>query len=279
MSWRTFLPLSRAAFSVPPVLASAAAAFAFSRRPVFTQEHIERLPTDNKDNTHPKKTVALLGATGGCGRHVLLQALARGHQVTALARDPSKLPSSPASPHNLRIVQGDALNPVSVQQTIESADVVISCIGARSRDDTIMTEVATTLNKVMDKNNQKLVMMTSLGCGGTSPVVNFFMRFIVGFGAMEDMDQADTMVRENFSKYVVVRPPRIDGAPLPALSGDGEEQIADREDRDKKYFATTEYPRFCPIACGIRRDAVAEFLVDCIEAEDWDGTAVQIYGA
>jgi putative NADH-flavin reductase len=35
--------------------------------------------------------LALLGATGGVGREVLSQALAAGHLVTAVVRNPSKL--------------------------------------------------------------------------------------------------------------------------------------------------------------------------------------------
>jgi putative NADH-flavin reductase len=37
--------------------------------------------------------LALLGATGGVGREVLSQALAAGHAVTAVVRNPSRLPA------------------------------------------------------------------------------------------------------------------------------------------------------------------------------------------
>ncbi|MFZ1628219.1 MAG: NAD(P)H-binding protein, partial [Anaerolineae bacterium] len=35
--------------------------------------------------------IAVFGATGGAGRQVVEQALAAGHQVSALARNPAKL--------------------------------------------------------------------------------------------------------------------------------------------------------------------------------------------
>jgi putative NADH-flavin reductase len=45
--------------------------------------------------------IALIGATRGTGKHVLDQALERGHEVTVLVRDPSKLQAGP----KLQVVQ------------------------------------------------------------------------------------------------------------------------------------------------------------------------------
>ena len=43
--------------------------------------------------------IFLLGAAGNAGQRILREALARSHEVTAIVRDESKLPSSP----NLRV--------------------------------------------------------------------------------------------------------------------------------------------------------------------------------
>ena len=37
--------------------------------------------------------VALYGATGNSGSRILAELVSRGHQVTAIVRDPSKLPN------------------------------------------------------------------------------------------------------------------------------------------------------------------------------------------
>ena len=42
--------------------------------------------------------IALYGATGLAGSRILTELLARGHRVTAIVRDPAKLPPGPASP-------------------------------------------------------------------------------------------------------------------------------------------------------------------------------------
>ena len=40
--------------------------------------------------------LTIFGATGGVGRQVVLQALAAGHDVTAVVRDPARLPVADA---------------------------------------------------------------------------------------------------------------------------------------------------------------------------------------
>ncbi len=70
-------------------------------------------------------TIALFGATGRTGRRVLAGALAAGHRVQALARDPSALAELPG----LTVFAGDVLDPTAVERTITGADAVISCLG------------------------------------------------------------------------------------------------------------------------------------------------------
>ncbi len=50
--------------------------------------------------------ILLIGATGPTGRELLKQGLKLGHEVTALVRDPAKLPAQPG----LRTVAGNILD-------------------------------------------------------------------------------------------------------------------------------------------------------------------------
>lgn len=59
--------------------------------------------------------IALFGASGGTGRLVLAQALARGWPVRALARDPARLASVPG----LAVVAGDARDAAAIEATID----------------------------------------------------------------------------------------------------------------------------------------------------------------
>src|SRR3954471_872939 len=69
--------------------------------------------------------IALFGATGTIGAGILKEALARGHQVTALVRDPSKLNGT----QQLTVVQGDVLDAKSVAAAVKGHDAVISAFG------------------------------------------------------------------------------------------------------------------------------------------------------
>src|SRR5579862_8874798 len=69
--------------------------------------------------------VVLYGATGMIGGRILKELLSRGHAVTAVLRDPSKL--SPQA--NLTIEKGDLLDPDSIAKLAWGADVIVSSYG------------------------------------------------------------------------------------------------------------------------------------------------------
>lgn len=67
--------------------------------------------------------IALFGATGMVGSRIAAEAARRGHQVTALARDPSRVPAGVA---NLKAAQADLLDAASVGAAVRGHDVVAS---------------------------------------------------------------------------------------------------------------------------------------------------------
>ncbi|WP_232662151.1 NAD(P)-dependent oxidoreductase [Pseudonocardia sp. TRM90224] len=71
--------------------------------------------------------IVVLGPTGGTGEQVLRQAVAAGHDVTALARRPEAV----AEP-GVDVRKGDVLDPASLQGVFDGADAVLSALGARS---------------------------------------------------------------------------------------------------------------------------------------------------
>ena len=66
--------------------------------------------------------IALYGATGMIGRRILDEALQRGHEVTAIVRDESKVAEE--SP-NLHVVTGDILAPQDVAEKVAGHDAVL----------------------------------------------------------------------------------------------------------------------------------------------------------
>src|SRR6184192_3914939 len=72
----------------------------------------------------------ILGATGGTGRALVVQALAQGHVVTALARNPAKIKTGHA---NLRVLRGDILDYASIEAAVDGQDAVLSALGSSIR--------------------------------------------------------------------------------------------------------------------------------------------------
>ncbi|SBV35507.1 NAD-dependent epimerase/dehydratase [uncultured Stenotrophomonas sp.] len=70
--------------------------------------------------------IALIGATGFVGRALLEELLARGHEVTALARQPEKL----AARERLHVVRADVQDAAQVQAAVAGSDAVVSAYNA-----------------------------------------------------------------------------------------------------------------------------------------------------
>lgn len=70
--------------------------------------------------------IAIFGANGTIGSRVLDEALRRGHQVTAVVRDPAKITKTDP---NLTVTTGDILDPASVAAVAQGQDVLVSAVG------------------------------------------------------------------------------------------------------------------------------------------------------
>jgi putative NADH-flavin reductase len=69
--------------------------------------------------------ILVYGATGKVGRHVVDEALQRGHTVTAVSRDPSRIERQH---DNLSAVAGDLLDPQSIELLVQDKDVIIVAV-------------------------------------------------------------------------------------------------------------------------------------------------------
>ena len=75
--------------------------------------------------------IVLIGASGFIGSALRKEALARGHQVTALVSNPAKL--EPAS--SLTVQRVDALDPAALAEHLSGRDAVISAFSGHAQQD------------------------------------------------------------------------------------------------------------------------------------------------
>jgi len=66
--------------------------------------------------------IAIIGATGLVGTKIMSESLDRGHEVTAIVRNPDRLPMHP----KLRAARGDATETAELASLLAGHDVVIS---------------------------------------------------------------------------------------------------------------------------------------------------------
>ncbi|MGW4121071.1 NAD(P)-dependent oxidoreductase [Nocardia sp. NPDC004711] len=199
--------------------------------------------------------VAIFGATGTVGRHVVARALAAGHQVTALTRDPANLT---AAPHErLRVEVGDVLDPAAVERTVIGQDAVIVTLGA-GRKGVVRAEGTRHIIEAMARTGVKrLICQSSLGVGDSRGNLNFVWKYVM-FGMLLRQAYADHVRQEEYVlasdlDWTIVRPSAFTDGP-----------------------ATGNYRRDFPatetgLSLKISRADIADFLV----AQLTDGTYVR----
>jgi len=112
--------------------------------------------------------IALFGATGMIGSRVLAEALSRGHQVTAIARDPSKVASQP----NVKTISADVLNPDAVAEAAKSHDAVVSAYGApHESPQTLLDATRSLIQGVGKADVKRLIMVGGAGSLEVAPGV------------------------------------------------------------------------------------------------------------
>jgi uncharacterized protein YbjT (DUF2867 family) len=112
--------------------------------------------------------ILVVGATGGTGRQLVTQALERGYDVTALARDPSRLAVNHSQ---LTVVRGDVLDHASIEAAVRGQDAVLCALGHNRYYSLarILSEGTRNILRAMETHGvRRFVCETSLGIGDSA---------------------------------------------------------------------------------------------------------------
>jgi uncharacterized protein len=113
--------------------------------------------------------IALFGATGTIGQRILKEALHRGHEVTAVVRNPEKLTVQHA---NLRVVTGDVLKADQVADAVRGHDAVVSSIGpAPGQEQGIVDATKSLIDGVKRSGVRRLIAVGGAGSLEVAPGV------------------------------------------------------------------------------------------------------------
>ena len=166
----------------------------------------------------PPKTIAIFGATGRAGQHLVQQALNSGYCVRALARDPGKLGRQH---ERLLVIRGSLSDKPQVEQVIAGADAVLSALGPTSNAPTFEISQGTSgIISAMKKHGVKrLIISAGAGVGDPGDTPKLFNKLInvalkaTARNVYEDMLKTVDLVRQSGLEWTVVRVPRLTDSP------------------------------------------------------------------
>jgi uncharacterized protein YbjT (DUF2867 family) len=161
-------------------------------------------------------SILVLGATGRTGEHVVNYALANGHSVTALVRNPAKL----AQRTGLTIVEGTPESQDDIAAAIEGTDAVISALGNVRTSDMpwakqvsppdFMAEATRKTVKLMAANGvRRIVIVSALGVGDSWSSAPAYLRWTVKYtnlgSVYVDHNKLDAEIRQADVDWTLLR--------------------------------------------------------------------------
>jgi putative NADH-flavin reductase len=192
--------------------------------------------------------VTVFGAGGRTGHVVVAEALARGHEVTAVVRRPPDPPLDPAA----SVVTGDARDADAVAAAVHGADAVLSAMGpAGPEPGTVYSEaIASLVGGLGTHGPRRLVITANARVFDDRPLTGPYA------GVSEEHRRALVTLRGSDLDWTVVATPMLtDHAPVGGYrasvdaKGDGE---------------------------NIDRADLARAVVDALEHDEWVGHAVNV---
>lgn len=167
--------------------------------------------------------LAVFGATGLTGGLVVRNALAQGHEVVAMVRDPRRM----ALEHpNLVVMGGSPTLGADVERCVQAADAVIHCLGIGGQGEgqatTLISDSVKLVLAAMQRHGvARIVCMSNVGAGGSGTwfanrlVIPLFLRWLVPI--IEDKNRMEAALRASSVEWVSVRLPNIVEGPVKPL--------------------------------------------------------------
>ncbi|WKD35223.1 NAD(P)-dependent oxidoreductase [Streptomyces xanthophaeus] len=168
--------------------------------------------------------ITVFGATGGVGREVVRQALDAGHEVTAVVRDPSRLPL-PAHERLHVATVTDVTDVEAVLPVVSGRDAVVSALGPannkQARTKPVAGPALSAITSAMDRAGVRPLSAVSAAPVGPLPEsAGIFTRAVVFpllrrllrdvYADLADMEAA---MAASGTRWTVVRPPMLQNKP------------------------------------------------------------------
>lgn len=181
--------------------------------------------------------ITIVAATGGVGRHILAQAVDAGHDVTAVARNPAKLPADILASKAARVVAADLATPGPqvLEPAVAGADAVLSALGPHGNADAGIAAPGTAaiVTVMRAAGVRRIVAISAVPVATTpspghhpdppkhDPGDGFFIRHLgmpiakALFGKVyDDLARMEDVLRDSRLDWTVLRAPQLTGKPF-----------------------------------------------------------------
>ena len=170
--------------------------------------------------------VLIIGATGGTGQQLVAQALQAGCDVTAFARNISRIS---VQHERLRCVAGDATAAwSSLDEAMRGQDAAISAIGVGASlqaGDLIQRAVPAMLSAMRAHRVRRLIFTSAIGVGDAFHDAPLFSRIMIRLLLRDiyaDKAIGDALVEESGLDWTIVQPAQLTNGPLTGTCRAGE---------------------------------------------------------
>ncbi len=173
--------------------------------------------------------LTIIGATGRIGRALVQQGLREGHHVTAVVRDPARLP---VSGDRLDVRVADVFEPEALRPAVKGADAVLSALGPRSMsaftDNVNSAGIRSTIGAMRAAEVSRLIVVSAAPVPSRDPGDGLLFRLTIRplLWALlgrhyRDLAAMEERVRASGLRWTIMRPPKLVDEP-----GNGEYRTA-----------------------------------------------------
>jgi putative NADH-flavin reductase len=163
--------------------------------------------------------LTIFGATGGTGTCLTTQAIAAGHSVTAVVRDPARL-AVPAHPR-LEVVTADVLDPASISPAVTDADAVLTAVAPPGTGPSTLRQDSTrSIIQAMQKTGGRRLLAVSgsiVADQGESPYLRYLLKPLVRRTFLRhvcaDFRGTEDEIHASGVDWTIFRPPSLTGKP------------------------------------------------------------------
>ena len=157
--------------------------------------------------------VAVLGASGRTGAHVLEELKARGGNVRALSRNIERAKEQVSG--DFEWAYADVTKPETLTTALEGVDILISTIGSTGGDNSELIDYQGSINFVdaaKESGVKHIIYMSSIGAGGAENFSTVILNLVTG-KAMKWKSLGEDYIRNSGIDFTIIRPGGLRGDP------------------------------------------------------------------